>query len=124
MFTNSVYRLTFHVSTNMFTPFFLMRRRKRMNSFLPDGRSSKANLMENLLMLFLDDFSVVLQDSMKSHCNSWGRSSASSGGISSGGLVHLIRVSGDRYRNTSLANRSSSKSSSPLSRTRYMSRQS
>jgi hypothetical protein len=35
-----------------------------------------------------------------------------------------MRVSGERYRNTSLANRSSSRSSSPLSRTKYMSRHS
>lgn len=53
---------------------------------------------------------------------SWGKSSASSGGISSGGLVHFINVSGDRYKNTNLANRSSSRSNSPLSRTRYISR--
>lgn len=36
-------------------------------------------------------------------------------------LVHLIMVSGERYRNISLAYRSSSSSSSPVSRTRKMS---
>lgn len=43
---------------------------------------------------------------------------------SSRGRVHLISVSGERYKNISLANRASSRSSSPLSRTKQMSRHS
>lgn len=43
---------------------------------------------------------------------------------SSGGLVHFISVSGERYRNKSLANKSSSRSNSRRSRTRNISRHS
>lgn len=79
----------------------------------------------NILLPFEEEFASIFEHFFSSkniYWTSWGKSSASSGGISSGGLVHFINVSGDRYKNTNLANRSSSKSSSPLSRTRYMSR--